>query len=113
MTEEQAEALDMVHFLAMEHALEIKLQKGDILICNNYATLHARSSFADDLRATPRRHLIRLWLRNEERMWKIPKALERLSWETYGDHEYRRNAIWDLEHSPPWLRVEHRRATCS
>ncbi|KAK0714703.1 hypothetical protein B0H67DRAFT_489444 [Lasiosphaeris hirsuta] len=111
MTEAQAEALDMVYFLAKEHAVEIALRKGDIQIFNNFAMLHARSSFTDD--ATARRHMLRLWLRNEDLRWPTPRPLERLSWECYGDNAYRQNAIWDIERSPPELRVKHRRASCA
>ncbi|KAK4449882.1 hypothetical protein QBC34DRAFT_462546 [Podospora aff. communis PSN243] len=112
MTEIQAEALDTVYFLAKQHALEITLRKGDIQIFNNFAMLHARSSFVDG-EINNKRHMLRLWLRNEERKWATPRALERLSWECYGDHEWRRNAVWDVERSPPELRVNFRRASCA
>jgi len=111
MTEIQAEALDTVYFIAKQHALEITLRKGDILVLNNFAMLHARSGFVDS--ATSSRHMLRLWLRNEERKWATPQALERLSWECFGDHEYRKNAIWDIERSPLELRVSHRRSSCA
>ncbi|GAB1319225.1 TauD/TfdA-like domain-containing protein [Madurella fahalii] len=114
MTELQAEALDAVYFLAKEHALEVRLQKGDMLVFNNFAMLHARSGFADDEARGLRRHMLRLWLRNEERMWKTPRELERVSWECYGDHEWRRELkVWDIDRSPPELRVKHRRASCA
>ncbi|KAM7211774.1 hypothetical protein V8F06_012841 [Rhypophila decipiens] len=111
MTEIQAEALDTVYFLAKEHAVELTLKKGDIEIFNNFAMLHARSGFSDE--GSKRRHMLRLWLRNQERMWKTPPALEKVSWECYGDNEYRKNAIWDIERSPPELRIKHRRASCA
>ncbi|KAJ4300109.1 hypothetical protein N0V88_002778 [Collariella sp. IMI 366227] len=114
MSELQAEALDAVYFLAKEHAVEIRLQKGDMLVFNNFAMLHARSGFADDEARGLKRHMLRLWLRNEERMWKTPRELERISWECYGDHEWRRElSVWDVERSPPELRVKHRRASCA
>ncbi|KAK3294537.1 uncharacterized protein B0H64DRAFT_189707 [Chaetomium fimeti] len=114
MTELQAEALDAVYFLAKEHAVEVALQKGDMLVFNNFAMLHARSGFADDAAAGRSRHMLRLWLRNERLMWKTPPALERISWECYGDHEWRRElSVWDIESSPPELRVKHRRASCA
>ncbi|KAK0627473.1 hypothetical protein B0T14DRAFT_512679 [Immersiella caudata] len=112
MTEIQAEALDTVYFLAKQHALEITLHKGDIQIFNNFAMLHARNSFVDG-EVENKRHMLRLWLRNEERKWAVPRALQRLSWECYGDHEWRKNAVWDAERSPPELRVKYRRASCA
>ncbi|KAK0744844.1 hypothetical protein B0T21DRAFT_447950 [Apiosordaria backusii] len=111
MTEIQAEALDAVFFAAQKHKVEIKLQKGDMMIFNNFAMLHARSSFSDE--GERRRHMLRLWLRNEELMWKTPRELERLSWECYGDHEWRAKRVWDIERSPPELRVKYRRASCA
>ncbi|KAL2267138.1 hypothetical protein VTJ83DRAFT_4415 [Remersonia thermophila] len=114
MTEPQAEALDAVHFLAEEHALELRLRRGDVLLVNNLAALHARAAFADDPARGRRRHLLRLWLRSEDRRWPTPPALERLAWEVYGDHAWRRErAVWDVERSPPELRVKHRRASCA
>ncbi|KAK4183083.1 hypothetical protein QBC35DRAFT_130317 [Podospora australis] len=111
MTEIQAEALDAVYFLAKQHAVELRLQKGDMLIFNNFAMMHARSGFADE--KENKRHMLRLWLRNEEKMWKTPRALEKVSWECYGNHEWRKMKVWDIERSPPELRVKHRRASCA
>jgi hypothetical protein len=114
MTELQAEALDAVYFLAQQHALELPLRKGDMLLFNNFAMLHARSGFADDEAQGRKRHMLRLWLRNEQRMWTTPRALERVSWECYGDHAWRRElSVWDVDRSPPELRVKHRRASCA
>ncbi|KAH6632112.1 hypothetical protein F5144DRAFT_573093 [Chaetomium tenue] len=113
MTELQAEALDTVYFLAKHHAVEVRLQPGDMLLFNNFAMLHARSGFTDDASEGRQRHMLRLWLRNEQRMWKTPRELERISWECYGDHEWRQNSVWDIEASPPELRVKHRRASCA
>ncbi|KAK0721968.1 hypothetical protein B0T26DRAFT_196719 [Lasiosphaeria miniovina] len=116
MTEVQAEALDTVYFLAKQHAVELALRRGDIELFNNFAMLHARSGFADapgPAGSPGKRHMLRLWLRNEQRMWPVPRALARVSDECYGDNEYRRNAIWDIEKSPPELRIKHRRASCA
>ncbi|KAK5660570.1 hypothetical protein OQA88_13124 [Cercophora sp. LCS_1] len=109
MTEIQAEALDTIYFLAKKHALEIHLAKGDIEIFNNFAMLHARSSFADD--GVNQRHMLRLWLRNEELKWGTPKALEGISEECYGQTGMER--VWDVERSPPELRVKFKRQSCA
>jgi hypothetical protein len=117
MSELQAEALDAVYFLAKEHSLEIRLRKGDMLLFNNFAMLHARSGFADDAARGLQRHMLRLWLRNERRMWRTETRnaqLERIAWECYGDHDRRRElAVWDIDRSPPELRVQHRRSSCA
>ncbi|KAK4234547.1 hypothetical protein C8A03DRAFT_47141 [Achaetomium macrosporum] len=99
MSELQAEVLDAVYFLAKEHALELRLRRGDMLVFNNFSMLHARSGFADEAQGK-KRHMLRLWLRND--------------WECYGDHEWRKElACWDVDRSPPELRVKHRRASCA
>lgn len=119
MTEVQAEALDMVYFLAKEHALEIQLQKGDMQIFNNFAMLHARSSFVDDEQGQDKkRHMLRLWLRNEKKAWKSDsEGLEKVGREVYEweTEEWRREVgtKWDIEQSPPELRVDFKRASCA
>ncbi|KAF8649399.1 hypothetical protein AX16_005840 [Volvariella volvacea WC 439] len=74
ITEAQAEALDAIHFLAEKYSLGLNFQKGDIQYINSLGLLHARDAFKDDAEYT--RHLIRLWLRNDELAWKTPKELE-------------------------------------
>ncbi|EDR11252.1 uncharacterized protein LACBIDRAFT_233103 [Laccaria bicolor S238N-H82] len=74
ITEAQAEALDAVHFLAEKYSLGLNFQKGDIQYINSMGLLHARDSFKDSAEKT--RHLIRLWLRNDEFAWRTPKPLE-------------------------------------
>ncbi|KAF7305190.1 Clavaminate synthase-like protein [Mycena kentingensis (nom. inval.)] len=77
ISEAQAEALDTLHFLAEKHSLGLNFQKGDIQYINSMGLLHARDAFVDDAEHT--RHLVRLWLRNDELAWKTPKPLEK-SW---------------------------------
>ncbi|KAF8994584.1 hypothetical protein BDQ17DRAFT_1392391 [Cyathus striatus] len=76
ITEAQAEALDTIHFLAEKYQLGLNFQKGDIQYINNLSIFHGRDGFTD----TPdkRRHLLRLWLRDEEKAWKIPEGLQPL-----------------------------------
>ena len=95
ITEAQAEALDAIHFLAEEYSLALNFQKGDIQYINSLGLLHARDAFRDSEQHTSviyirlsvihdfivtcvlcRRHLIRLWLRNDELAWKTPKPLQ-------------------------------------
>lgn len=74
LTEAQAEALDTIHFLAEKYNLGLNFQKGDIQYINNLSVFHARDGFVDTPEKT--RHLLRLWLRNEELAWKLPEKLE-------------------------------------
>ncbi|KAJ7826660.1 hypothetical protein B0H13DRAFT_1736488 [Mycena leptocephala] len=73
ISEAQAEALDTLHFLAEKYSLGLNFQKGDIQYINSMGLLHARDAFTDDEEHT--RHLVRLWLRNDELAWKTPKPL--------------------------------------
>ncbi|KAM0418880.1 hypothetical protein ACHAPT_012145 [Fusarium lateritium] len=92
ITEEQAEALDMVHFTAEKHALEVHLQQGDIELVNNFAMFHARRGFVDDPSA--HRHLMRLWLRSSDRAWVSPEVVAHSSREIYdADGEFRSKPV--------------------
>jgi hypothetical protein len=73
ITEAQAEALDALHFLAEKYAVLLNFQKGDIQFANNLSIFHARDGFKN----TPeqQRHLVRLWLQDEEYAWKLPEEL--------------------------------------
>ncbi|KAF2104879.1 Clavaminate synthase-like protein [Rhizodiscina lignyota] len=111
MTEVQAEALDMVHFTAVEHKLTMQLQRGDIQLINNLAVFHARSGFRD----TPmqKRHIMRLWLRNEELAWQTPEGLQRTWFEKYGDSERRKIAKWNAYAGATRERILSRSHSCS
>ncbi|KAJ3506628.1 hypothetical protein NLJ89_g6764 [Agrocybe chaxingu] len=76
ISEAQAEALDAIHFLAEKHAVGLSFEKGDIQYINNLSVFHARDAFTDSPEKT--RHLLRLWLRNEELAWKLPSELNQL-----------------------------------
>lgn len=94
MTEAQAEALDLVHFVAEKHSIEVKSEPGDMLLCNNLALLHGRKAFTDATPNDHKRHVMRLWLRNGKRAWQTPKGLEK-DWSlVYGDSERRHRAQW-------------------
>jgi hypothetical protein len=74
ISEAQAEALDAVHFLAEKHELRTTMAPGDLRFFNNLALMHRRDAFEDD--SNNSRHLIRLWLRNEEKAWDLPSTLQ-------------------------------------
>jgi len=74
ITEAQAEALDTLHFLAEKYALGLNFQKGDIQYINNLSIFHARDGYVDTPEKT--RHLLRLWLRNEDLAWETPEELK-------------------------------------
>jgi hypothetical protein len=115
MTERQAEALDMVHFTAKEHALSIQLRRGDIQLVNNLAVFHARDAFVNDL--TPgghQRHILRLWLRNEQRAWPTPRPLQRSWYQTYSNMSERAaRATWSILPAATRERVLSRKDSCA
>ncbi|KAL3493899.1 hypothetical protein BJX62DRAFT_248704 [Aspergillus germanicus] len=74
LTEAQAEALDALHYLAEKSAVSLDFHKGDIQFVNNLSIFHARAGFTDS--GEKRRHLVRLWLRDEELAWKTPEGLK-------------------------------------
>jgi hypothetical protein len=74
----QLEALDVVFALAQKHHLQITTRPGDLQYINNLGLLHARQAFEDDQQSS--RHVVRLWLRNDELGWRIPEDLS-ASWD--------------------------------
>ena len=83
MTEAQAEALDAVHFIAERHSVVIDMLPGDLRFMNNLAILHCRDAFTDSDRT--KRHLVRLWLRNDELAWSLPPGLQMASDRVFAD----------------------------
>ena len=63
---------------------------------NNRCILHGREGFHDDNpSAESKRHLVRLWLRDQEIGWKLPEALSLASARIFEDPE--RPVRWDIE----------------
>jgi alpha-ketoglutarate-dependent taurine dioxygenase len=64
MTPLQLEALDFVQEVAEEESMHVTFRQveGDILLLNNWVTLHRRSAFEDHQELERRRHLLRIWL---------------------------------------------------
>jgi hypothetical protein len=70
----QAAALDALHFAAERIACRIEYRKGDVVFFNNRRILHGREAFQDD--HSGKRHLLRLWLRDEELAGTPPAPLD-------------------------------------
>ncbi len=64
LSEAQIEALNFLESVAAEpaHAFHFRQEPGDILLVNNWVTLHRRSSFEDHESPEDRRCLFRIWL---------------------------------------------------
>ena len=103
MSEDQAEALDAVHFAAEKHSISLECKRGDMQFWNNLALLHAREGFTDDRGKGRVRHLLRLWLRRDDSPWKSPQPFHDLLDEVYGDAQLAAEN-WPVE---PILDYEH------
>lgn len=78
LTRRQGAALDALHFTAASLAYRVEYQKGDVLFFNNRRILHGREAFQDE--GNGKRHLLRLWLRDEELAGTPPPPLDKV-WE--------------------------------
>ncbi|BDM22292.1 TauD/TfdA family dioxygenase [Pseudomonas sp. LRP2-20] len=70
----QEEALNLFDALATapEQCFEMQFEPGDMQMLNNHTIVHSRTEFVDFEEDDRKRHLLRLWLRNDTR----PLALE-------------------------------------
>ncbi|KAK4184429.1 hypothetical protein QBC35DRAFT_534986 [Podospora australis] len=99
LTEAQAEALDAVHFIAKKHEIKPAMKRGDIRFVNNLGLLHRREAF-ENVQGTKPRHLVRIWLNNDEGFcWNLPRPL-RLAWARVFEEEEKeeggRGKYWDM-----------------
>jgi hypothetical protein len=81
------------------------IEPGDIRFFNNLGLLHCREPFED--KEGQRRHIVRLWLRDETGEWPLPPSL-RLSWARVF-HNLGGQERWEIE--PPaidWKVIRHR-----
>ena len=64
MTDVQREALDFLESVAERPDLHVRFfqERGDIVLLNNWTTLHRRSEFEDHADPELKRHLLRVWL---------------------------------------------------
>jgi Taurine catabolism dioxygenase TauD, TfdA family len=92
-TAAQAEALNVIQKIAENHALTLELEPGEMLFWNNMGLLHCRNGFTDT--ADSKRHLVRLWIHDEESAWQVPEELSK-AWEEAYDHAGR-NQLWPLD----------------
>ena len=112
MTEKQAEALDMVQFSAAKHCLSMPLRAGDIQIVNNFAVFHSRDAFVDGQKQNEKRHMLRLWLRNEELAWATPSCLQEGWANVYGHSGWVDTARFKVTPNLQRDRIVSRKYTC-
>jgi hypothetical protein len=94
-TASQIEALEMIQTIAEAHSYRFTTQTGDFHFVNNLAILHRREKFS--ISKSNRRHLARMWLRNDELGWDIPDDLTAL-WATIFEGDAER--AWNIDAMP-------------
>ena len=64
LTERQKEALNFLDSVCEREELQVRfpLEKDEILLINNWTTLHRRTAFEDFEDESKKRHLLRIWL---------------------------------------------------
>jgi len=92
----QYEALEEVQRISEKHQLALSLKPGDLAFINNWAILHAREAFRDDL--VNQRYLVRMWLKNDLLAWKLPKPLQEGNWKIFHDKIPVEN--WNVAYTP-------------
>lgn len=87
----QMEALEMVQALGEKYQLKMVMHPGDLTFINNWGVLHSRDAFQDSESRT--RYLVRMWIKNEELSWTLPRTLAAGNRKTYDDSA---EEIWDI-----------------
>lgn len=77
LTDLDNEALQMFRDVAIELAVEIPFEHGDLFYLCNHVTLHSRKSFEDWSEPERKRHLLRLWLSTKGARPLPPEIAER------------------------------------
>tara|TARA_R110002167_G_scaffold175597_4_gene374856 strand:+ start:1259 stop:2284 length:1026 start_codon:yes stop_codon:yes gene_type:complete len=79
LTEAQIEAMDLLDALCDDPTfhLSFEMSPGDMVVGNNFTTLHARTAFTDpDPASGEKRHMLRLWLGIEDGLALPPAFAE-------------------------------------
>lgn len=100
LTHAQEHTLRKVAEAAAATELKLSLEPGDILFINNWAVLHRREAYDDD--ESTSRHLVRLWLRNSDYGWPVPRAMVSLWQRAYGNEGGGRNRLYALHPMPKY-----------
>ncbi|KAK8119776.1 Clavaminate synthase-like protein [Apiospora kogelbergensis] len=100
LTDAQIEALDTLESLANQLALSFEFKTGDIQYVNNLALLHGREAFQCQQPMGCRRHLLRMFLKNEGDDLSLPRELDAVIQGLY-DHDVEEECFpWSLEPLP-------------
>ncbi|RVD83555.1 uncharacterized protein DFL_007939 [Arthrobotrys flagrans] len=89
LTSRQRHALTLLESLSQKFSITHTLSRGSFVFLNNLSILHNRTAYFNDpeVPVEKHRHLIRLFLRNEDLAWKTPRELW-LDWgRVFGEFE--------------------------
>lgn len=112
ITPAQIDALDSIHYYAAKNAIVLDIKPGDIMYINNMSILHGRESYENAFDDEPNgksewhkegeRHLLKFFLRDPKRAWKMPPALQPLWQGIYGPNRQdgTREETWILVKTP-------------
>lgn len=109
LNEVQCDALDSVHFVAAASAIAIQQHKGDLIYWNNLALMHARESFEDAPGTS--RHLVRMWLRDPERAWKVPDMCKE-QWEDAFTPIPEEQQVWPVKPITEYRHITTQKRSC-
>jgi hypothetical protein len=96
LSQEQRRALNILEEIAKRNQISVDAQPGDLLYINNHGVLHSREAFVD-CPDSPR-YLVRMWLKNEQLAWKVPRALQQGNSRIYDDNEL--GERWNIMEMP-------------
>lgn len=82
LSQDQEQAIKLVHQIANENRYELSRHDGDIQFINNLGTLHARNKY-NDTGSDNGRHLLRMFLRDAQYAWPKPA-----NWAPYFDKPF-------------------------
>ena len=83
-TDEETEALEIMRNTLVRQQIEFKLASGEIMLANNYAMCHSRSSFVDGDAPDQRRMLLRAWTEVPPADRRLPRGREFFHMENEG-----------------------------
>jgi hypothetical protein len=104
LTAEQLHALAAVERLAQRFCTKIDRRSGDIQFVNNLGIMHARSAY-DNAGKHSTRHLLRMFLRDQEDVWMKPVPYAGRFDSAFEDGREENFPIKDMD---PWRKISGR-----
>jgi len=84
LMDEESEALEIVRNILVRQQIEFELAAGEIMLANNFALCHSRSSYVDGDAPDERRLLLRAWTELPQEDRRLPRGREFFHMENEG-----------------------------